>query len=58
MRIPCKKASPKKEEEVMLDPKHLIAQVVNETVKWAAIGFVIVLSIGIITGVLLSLYFR
>ena len=42
----------------MLDPKYLVAQVVNETVKWVAIGLGIALSIGIMTGVLLSLYFR
>ena len=42
----------------MLDPKHLVAQVVNETVKWAAIGLGIALAVGIGVGVLLSLYFR
>lgn len=52
------KEKQKKEATPMIDPKHLIAQVVNETVKWAMITLAVSVSVGALVGFLLSLYFR
>lgn len=41
----------------MLDPKDLIAHVVNETVKWVAIGLAIAIGSGILIGFFISRHF-
>lgn len=57
--MPCnKKPSKEKEKDVMIDPKHLVAKVVNETVKWIAVGLLISAIVGGVAGFLISLYFR
>lgn len=47
-----------KHKVYMFDRKHLVTKMVNETVKWAAIGLLTSASLGVIMGFLLSLYFR